>query len=62
MDALAAYRWKLGPSRVTAQLNIKNLLDKEYFESTDTFANAHPRLSVAPGAPLTAIGSIRVEF
>lgn len=62
LDALAAYRWKLGPSRVTAQLNIRNLLDKEYFESTEPFSNAHPRLSVFPGAPLTAIGSLRVEF
>lgn len=62
LDALAAYRWKLGPSRVTAQLNIRNLLDKEYFESSDPFANVHPRLSVFPGAPLTAIGSVRVEF
>lgn len=62
MDAFAAYKMKVGPTRVTAQFNIRNLLDKRYFESTDPFSNVAPRLGVYPGAPLTAIGSIRVEF
>lgn len=62
LDAFASYRWKLGPSRVTAQLNIRNLLDKKYYESTDPFSNVAPRLGVYPGAPRTVIGSLRVEF
>ncbi len=62
MDAFAAYRMKVGPTRVTAQFNIRNLLDKVYYESTDPDSNVAPRLGVAPGAPLTAIGSLRVEF
>ncbi|MGH8559575.1 MAG: TonB-dependent siderophore receptor, partial [Methylococcales bacterium] len=60
MDAFAAYRMKVGPTRVTAQFNIRNLLDKTYYESTDPSSNVTPRLGIAPGAPLTAIGSIRV--
>jgi len=62
LDAAAAYRWKPGPSRVTAQLNLRNLLDKAYYESTDPFVNVAPRLAVVPSAPLTVLGSVRVEF
>lgn len=62
MDAFAAYKLKVGPTRVTTSFNIRNLLDKEYFESTDPNANVAPRFGVYPGAPLTAIGSIRVEY
>ncbi len=45
-----------------AQLNVRNLLDKEYFESTDPNSNVAPRLGVYPGAPLSAIASLRIEF
>jgi iron complex outermembrane receptor protein len=62
MDAFAAYRWNIKKTRVTAQFNLRNLLDKEYYESTDLNANVSPRNGVYIGAPLTAIGSIRVEF
>lgn len=62
MDAFAAYKFEVQKARVTAQFNIRNLLDKRYFESTDPFMNVAPRLGVYPGAPLTAVGSIRVEY
>lgn len=62
MDAMAAYKWNIKKTRVTAQFNLKNLLDKQYYESTDPDNNVSPRLGVYPGAPLTAIGSIRVEY
>jgi iron complex outermembrane receptor protein len=62
MDAFAAYKMKVGPTKVTTQFNIRNLLDKNYYESTDPNSNVTPRLGVAPGAPLTAIGSIKVEY
>jgi iron complex outermembrane receptor protein len=62
MDAFAAYKMKVGPTKVTTQFNIRNLLDKDYYESTDPFLNIAPRLGIAPGAPLTAIGSIRLEY
>ncbi len=62
MDAFAAYKWNIKQTRVTAQLNIRNLLDKQYYESTDPNNYVAPALGVAPGAPLMAIGSVRVEF
>jgi len=62
LDAFAAYRWNIKKTKVTAQMNIRNLLDKRYYESTDPDANISPALGVAPGAPLMAIGSLRVEF
>jgi iron complex outermembrane receptor protein len=62
MDAFAAYKWDIKKTRVTTQFNIHNLLDKQYYASTDPDANVAPRLGVYPGAPLMAMGSIRVEF
>ena len=62
LDAFAAYRYPLGGSNLVAQFNIRNLLDKTYYESTDPFQNAPPRVGIYPGAPLTAMGSIRLEF
>ncbi|WP_407656516.1 TonB-dependent siderophore receptor [Methyloglobulus morosus] len=62
MDAFAAYKMKMGPTKVTTQFNIRNLLDKTYYESTDPDSNIASSLGIAPGAPLTAIGSIRVEY
>ncbi|MCI0356593.1 MAG: TonB-dependent receptor [Acidobacteria bacterium] len=58
VDAFAAYHWKIGPSRLTAQLNFNNVLDKEYFHSTALFGGDGQH----PGEPLTVIGSLRVEF
>ncbi|MGH8473857.1 MAG: TonB-dependent receptor domain-containing protein, partial [Gammaproteobacteria bacterium] len=58
VDAMAAYTWKLGGSRLTAQLNINNLLDKEHFTHT-----GESRLNGAfPGEPLTVIGALRLEY
>lgn len=41
-----------------AQLNIRNLFDVEYFTS----ASFGSRLGVNPGAPLTVLGTLTVEF
>ncbi|HRN81821.1 TonB-dependent siderophore receptor [Nitrosomonas europaea] len=62
LDAFAAYRMKLGPTRLTAQINARNILDKRYYESTDPDSNVAPRLGVYPGAPLTILGSLRLEY
>lgn len=62
LDAFASYAYKLGKSRVTVQLNVRNLLNKVYYESTDPFQNAPPRVGIYPGTPLMAMGSVRVEF
>jgi iron complex outermembrane receptor protein len=62
LDAFTAYQWKVGDSKLTAQFNIRNLLDKTYYESSDANINFSPRLSVYPGSPLFAMGSIRLEY
>ena len=45
LDAFAGYSRNVGKSRVTAQLNLRNLTDKEYFEGNDTFFNLDPNLA-----------------
>lgn len=63
VDAFAAYSgWKLAGTKATAQLNVRNLFDRKYYESTDPDSNVAPRLGVYPGAPLTVIGSLRLEY
>jgi len=62
VDAFAAYKMRVGQFPVTAQFNIRNLLDKTYYESTDPDSNVAPQNGIYPGAPLMAIGSIKVEF
>ncbi len=54
---MLAYTQRVGKSRMTAQLNITNLLDKDYYGSSDGDRN-----SIIPGEPLTFLGSVRVEF
>jgi iron complex outermembrane recepter protein len=56
VDLSAAYTWKLGPTGLTAQLNVENLLDKEYFK------NVVSSIEIHPSAPRTFIGSLRIEF
>ncbi len=56
VDAFAAYKWTLGPTRLTAQLNVNNLLDKTYFESSGYGGQGFP------GAPRSFFGLVRVEF
>ncbi|MGH8568598.1 MAG: TonB-dependent siderophore receptor [Gammaproteobacteria bacterium] len=55
VDLLAAYEWTIGRTKLTAQLNVENALDQEYFKSPIL-------ISAAPGAPRTFLGSIRIEF
>lgn len=62
LDASAGYSWQLAGKRLTTQLNVRNLLDKTYYESTDPFSNAPPRLGIFPGAPITFVGSVKLEY
>ena len=61
LDAYAAYRMKLGQTRLTAQINARNILDERYSESA-VGLNVAPRMSVLPGAPRTILGSLRLEY
>nr|WP_292572909.1 TonB-dependent siderophore receptor [Methylomonas sp.] len=58
VNLMAGYEFKVGHSKVSAQLNVDNLLDKEYFPSSGGFGRG--RIDV--GTPRTFLGSIRVEF
>lgn len=62
LDAFAAYSTKLGATRLTAQINARNVLDERYYESNDPASNIGPRLGVYPGAPVTVLGSLRLEY
>lgn len=59
VDLLAAYSWKVEKSKVTAQLNVNNLLDKTYFPDANAFGAGSMRTI---GAPRSLLGSIKVEF
>lgn len=62
LDALVAYRGKSHLGRWTAQLNLRNILDKKYFDGTDNFYNAVPRINLIPAQPFTATATVRLEF
>jgi iron complex outermembrane receptor protein len=61
LDAMAAYKWKVMGQTVTAQLNLRNLANTRYFESSDSNFST-PKFAIYPGAPFTAVGTIKVEF
>ncbi|MFM8333252.1 MAG: TonB-dependent siderophore receptor, partial [Candidatus Methylumidiphilus sp.] len=56
MNLMAAYGLKVGPTKVTAQLNIDNLIDKTYY------AGSNSAYQIQFGAPRTFLGSLRVEY
>ncbi|BBA32145.1 hypothetical protein sS8_0177 [Methylocaldum marinum] len=57
-DAMAAYRFDIGKNRLTAQINVNNILDMEYYKSGQTWT----RLRIPVGEPLMVLGSLRLEF
>lgn len=56
LDAMAAYKWVAGRTRVTGQLNIENLGDKTYYLPSGGAAE------IAPGRPRAFTASLRAEF
>jgi iron complex outermembrane receptor protein len=56
MDMMAAYVQPIGKTRLTTQLNINNVLDKEYYGGSDGFNQ------VITGNPLSVMGSLRLEY
>ena len=47
----------IGKTRLTAQVNVYNLLDKEYFTGSTSWI---PTANV--GAPISAMGSLKLEY
>lgn len=60
-DMMAAYRICLGKSRLTTQINVNNILDKEYYQSANN-TDGLPRSEILAAEPLTFLGSIRLEY
>lgn len=61
VDLLAAYRFNVKASRVTAQLNVNNLLDENYLvNGFHRDFNSTGQVSI--GTPRTFMGSLKVEF
>ncbi len=58
VNLMTSYGMKFGKTRVTAQLNVNNLFNKEYFPSSIGFG----RNRIAVGLPRVFLGSIRVEY
>ena len=53
VDAFAAYHWKISPSRLSTEINIDNLLEKDYFFTTEPGERRRAAISI------TVIGSLR---
>ncbi len=61
VDSMLKYQHRVGPSNVTVQFNIENLLDKDYYASNNGAGNFVIQQTM-PGAPRTYMGSVKVEF
>jgi len=56
MNLMLGYGMKVGPAKMTAQLNIDNLIDKTYYSGSNS------AYQIQFGAPRTFLGSLRVEY
>ncbi|RNJ50444.1 TonB-dependent siderophore receptor [Methylocystis hirsuta] len=62
LDGFASYATLVEGHKVTAQLNLKNINNAQYFTGVDNYFNASARFNALPAPPFTATGQIRVEF
>jgi iron complex outermembrane receptor protein len=60
VDMLAAYSLKVGKSKLSLQLNVNNLLDKNYFTNGQITAGNYG--NVIFGTPRTFMGSIGIQY
>jgi iron complex outermembrane recepter protein len=58
VDAMASYSFPLSKSNLILQVNLHNLLNRNYFEASGDFLRGR----IAPGSPLAVMSSIRFEF
>ena len=56
-NAMASYKWRMGMTKMTAQLNVSNLFDTKYYAGT-----IGGNYFIQPGTPRFFMGSIRMEF
>lgn len=57
-NLMTSYAMKMGKTRVTAQLNVNNLFNEEYFPGSGGFNRAR----IFVGTPRVFLGSLRVEY
>jgi len=66
LDLMASYGFRLGSTRMTAQLNVTNVLNRTYFSDIQSagFPTDGPYSSETAlyGAPRTILGSLRIEL
>ena len=55
-NLMASYQWRVGTARYTAQLNVDNLLDKNYIGQVFSYGPTYY------GVPRFFMGSVRMEF
>lgn len=58
VNLMTSYTMHVGPTRLTAQLNVDNLLGQEYFPSSAAFGRS--RIDI--GTPRFFMGSLKMEF
>ncbi|CAD6877236.1 TonB-dependent siderophore receptor [Methylomonas albis] len=56
LNLMGSQAWKVGKSKITAQLNVDNLLDKTYTASIYSYGPTYY------GAPRTFMGAIKIEY
>ncbi|WP_445372146.1 TonB-dependent siderophore receptor [Methylomonas sp. HW2-6] len=59
VDAALGYAFHAGPSKISLQFNIDNLLDKRYYTNSTWGSRTG---GIQPGASRTFLGSVRIEF
>ncbi|MGH7888743.1 MAG: TonB-dependent siderophore receptor, partial [Candidatus Binatia bacterium] len=63
LDAFARYQTVIGPTRVSAQINVQNIANTRFYPGTDIFYNfLSVRSGIFTGIPRAVTASLRVEF
>ena len=55
VNAMSGYDWQIGKTKLSAQVNVNNVLDRTYYSSV-SYSSAYP------GAPINVLASLRLEF
>jgi len=56
LNLMASKLWKIGKTNLTTQVNVDNVLDKTYIGSVYSYGPSNY------GAPLTVMGSVKIEY
>ncbi|MGE3266974.1 TonB-dependent siderophore receptor [Methylocystis sp.] len=62
LDGFASYTHLIDGHKLTAQLNLRNINNAQYFNSSDGQWNNPPRLALFAAQPFTAVGTVRFEW